>query len=398
LLIEEWLPIAEIGIESVRERTPMTPFPAPNRLHVWWARRPLVASRAAVVASLLPADADRQKFLQLLGIHGDPVESRRRIDEAKRSGERFEGQAYSYKRAFTYVPTDEERLWLREQAGLAGYDHEILVLDPTAGGGSIPFEASRLGLATVANDLNPVAWLILKATVEVPAKFGQPLLKRFETLTAEFVRRRDTLLRPFIPVEPDDDCVATNWLWARTIKCPYCNGLVPLSSNWKLDSKGKGLRLVPHVDDSDRRCCGFEVVEKAKDHSPGTMKGGDGLCPYSDCGRVIPGEEIKAQAQAGYMGQQLYAVVFKRTEVVGHTKTGKPKVKSTRGFRAPRLEDDIEEQVQAALDAKCRNGRHGILCRTNNVTLASPTVWLHSVFIVTSRCSPNANSWLTAQA
>ena len=44
-LIEEWLPIAEIGIESVRERTPMTPFPAPNRLHVWWARRPLVAAR-----------------------------------------------------------------------------------------------------------------------------------------------------------------------------------------------------------------------------------------------------------------------------------------------------------------------------------------------------------------
>src|SRR5262245_54634719 len=53
LLIEDWLPIAEIGIESVRERTPMTPFPAPNRLHVWWARRPLVASRAAVLAGVL---------------------------------------------------------------------------------------------------------------------------------------------------------------------------------------------------------------------------------------------------------------------------------------------------------------------------------------------------------
>ncbi len=48
-LIEEWLPMAELGIESVRERTPMTPFLAPNRLHVWWARRPLVASREAVL-------------------------------------------------------------------------------------------------------------------------------------------------------------------------------------------------------------------------------------------------------------------------------------------------------------------------------------------------------------
>jgi len=85
-LIEEWLPIAEIGIESVRERTPMTPFPAPNRLHVWWARRTLVASRAAILASLLPADANRAKFLHILGIHGDPMASRRRIDEAKRTG------------------------------------------------------------------------------------------------------------------------------------------------------------------------------------------------------------------------------------------------------------------------------------------------------------------------
>ena len=59
-LIERWLPIAEIGVESTRERTPMTPFPAPNRLHVWWARRPLVAARAAVLASLLPADVDRE--------------------------------------------------------------------------------------------------------------------------------------------------------------------------------------------------------------------------------------------------------------------------------------------------------------------------------------------------
>src|SRR5664280_1249595 len=89
LLIEEWLPIAEIGIESLRERTPMTPFPAPNRLHVWWARRPLVASRAAVLGSLLPADSDREKFLHALGILGDPVEAKKRMAIADRAGERL---------------------------------------------------------------------------------------------------------------------------------------------------------------------------------------------------------------------------------------------------------------------------------------------------------------------
>ncbi len=103
-MIEEWLPIAEIGIESLRERTPMTPFPAPNRLHVWWARRPLVASRAAILASLLPADADRVKFLHMLGIHGDPMAAKvaDRGSRQDRCASR-EGMAYGYNRAFTYT-------------------------------------------------------------------------------------------------------------------------------------------------------------------------------------------------------------------------------------------------------------------------------------------------------
>src|ERR1035437_8588694 len=111
LLIEDWLPITEIGIESLRERTPMTPFPAPNRLHVWWARRPLIASRAAVLASLLPADADHDRFLQVLGIHGDPVAARRGIDQALRTGNRVE-DPYGYSRACGYTPDKEDREWL----------------------------------------------------------------------------------------------------------------------------------------------------------------------------------------------------------------------------------------------------------------------------------------------
>src|SRR6476659_4830045 len=110
-LIETWLPIAALGIESTRERTPMTPFPAPNRLHVWWARRPLVASRAAILASLLPADADRVKFEHMLGIHGDAVAARHRIAKATREDVRLGADAYGYKRAFTYLPSDEDRAW-----------------------------------------------------------------------------------------------------------------------------------------------------------------------------------------------------------------------------------------------------------------------------------------------
>ena len=135
-LIERWLPIAEIGIESMRERTPMTPFPAPNRLHVWWARRPLVASRAAVLASLLPLDADRKAFLHAIGIHGDPVAAKARIAAATRNGERLGADAYGYGRAFKHPPDEEVRDWLASK-------HEgATVLDPTAGGGSIALEAA----------------------------------------------------------------------------------------------------------------------------------------------------------------------------------------------------------------------------------------------------------------
>ncbi len=116
-LIEEWLPIGELSVESMRERTPMTPFPAPNRLHVWWARRPLVASRAAVLGSLLPEGADRKRFLHVLGIHGSPVAARRRIEVATRKGERLGAAAYGYKRAFTYSPTDSERRWAKLALG-----------------------------------------------------------------------------------------------------------------------------------------------------------------------------------------------------------------------------------------------------------------------------------------
>ena len=348
-LIEEWLPIAEVGEESARERRSMTALPPTYYLHVWWARRPLVASRAAILASLLPADADRQTFMRVLGIHGDPLESKRRIAEAKRSGERFEGDAYSYKRAFTYTPESDEQEWIRKSLDAKTPGKELTVLDPTAGGGSIPFEASRLGLRTIANDLNPVAWFVLKATIEHPRCFGESLSNRFSQLAKRFIQQRDERLTPFIPPEPTPDCVATNWLWARTITCPYCGGLVPLSPNWRLSNDGTGVRLIP---DTKTRRCTFEVVETSAEQSDCTVKGGDGLCPYADCGRVIDGDSIKEQARAGKMGEQLYAVVYKQNVVVGHTKTGKQKTKTIRGFRAPRSEDDVSDQIRGVLADK----------------------------------------------
>ncbi len=138
------------------------------------------------------------------------------------------------------------------------------------------------------------------------------------------------------------------YLWARTITCPYCDGLIPLSPNWRLAPDGTGVRLRP---DSTRKRCDFEIVRSAKDHSEGTVTGGDAKCPYPGCGRIVDGDEVKRQAQAGGMGEQLYAVVFKR-KIVTKTKTGKEKVKWERGYRAPRPEDDNSEFIRQQLDEK----------------------------------------------
>lgn len=350
-LIERWLPIAEIGEESMRERRSMTALPPVYYLHVWWARRPLVASRAAILASLLPADADHKKFLWALGIHGDPVAAKRRIDQAKRSGTRFEGEAYGYDRAFKYTPTTEEKEWLRDQIGA---DLKTLTaLDPTAGGGSVPMEAVRIGLSTVGNDLNPVAALIQRATYEWPARHGMPLVLEFNRIAAEFVRRREERLKAFFPVEPEKDCISTNFLWARTVRCLYCEGLVPLSPNWRLSPEGTGVKLKPKCSNVPaERVCDFEIVSKLADQSAGTVADGDGSCPFPDCGRVIEGDEIKRQAQAGQMGEQLYAIVYKRRTVTGQTKAGKEKIKWIYGYRSPRASDDNSAQMAEKLAEK----------------------------------------------
>ncbi len=346
-LIETWLPIAELGIESLRERTPMTPFPAPNRLHVWWARRPLVASRAAVLASLLPEDADPEKFLHALGIHGDPVASRKRIDAARRKGERFEGQAYSYPRAFSYKPSLEEEHWVKNQAAKIGIENPVVV-DPTAGGGSIPFEAVRLGANSFANDLNPVAALVLKATIQYPLRHGYSVAQHFKTLADEFAERREKLLLLDFPPESSPDAVSTNFIWAHTITCPYCTGRVPLSPNWRLAPDGTGVRLLP--DEATRRC-GFEIVGTVHEQSEGTVKGGDATCPFPDCGRVIDGDEVKRQAQSGGMGEQLFCVVYKQQQQVV-TKSGRTRKKWVRHYRPPRPQDDNSATIRQRLDEK----------------------------------------------
>ena len=222
------------------------------------------------------------------------------------------------------------------------------------GGGSIPFEAGRIGISAQANDLNPVAGLILKATVEWPQRSGPELVSEFTALAREFVRRAHPKFDSVFPKEPDG-VVVDGYLWARTITCPYCGGLVPLSPNWRLAPGGIGVRLNPDLGSglgAGGRNCSFEIVRKAEEQSAGTVARGDGICPYGDCGRVVDGDEIKRQAREGRMGEQLFAVVYKR-RIRTTLKSGKPgRDRWVREYRPPRPADDNRAEIRTRLEER----------------------------------------------
>ena len=219
----------------------------------------------------------------------------------------------------------------------------------------MPFESARLGFETAANDLNPVAALIELATLDWPTRFKEEVRASFDSLGHAFGAHVQKRLQGVFPSDGMVDTRSDGYLWARTVTCPYCDGLVPLSPNWRLTSSGVGVRLKPHQSagpNSDGRTCSFEIVRKAAEQSAGTVARGDGICPYSDCGRVIDGDEIKRQARDGRMGEQLFTVVYKRRRRTT-LKSGKQgRDRWVRDFRAPRPEDDNGAEIQMRLDKK----------------------------------------------
>jgi len=329
VLIERWFPIDVIGAESMRERGASSALPPLYFLHVWWARRPLLTSRAAILASVLPAwskdwpDALRERFpeersyerwfVRLCGIFGDPVAGRRMIQWAKDTGAgKLSEPPYKHKRAFTVNPSQDFLDTLGDLLEHTWGKRTLKVLDPFSGGGSIPFEALRYGFDTYANELNPVASVILKATLDYPFRFGPKLAKDIEKYGAILAERVRERLEPFFPVEEGESIHA--YIWARTVKCPYTGKPIPLSPNWWL-AKGANPVAVRPLFDADASEARFEILRGATvssfDPDQGTVKRGNAVSPWAH-NQPVDGDYIKAEAQAGRMGQQLYALAVKR--------------------------------------------------------------------------------------
>ena len=364
-LIEEWLPINELSVEAIREGGALAGHPPVNQLHVWWARRPLVVSRSSVAASLLSPDADHAKFLNALGTSSQIVADKRAMNAAKGRGE-WSNITFSNDRAFKHNPTNVERQWFKDNLATP----DPLVLDITAGGGSIPFEAGRLGLRTHANDLNPVSTLILRATCQWPQQFGNDLLEHYDVVRERFQTRVEELLEGVYTEEPlPPDLVEYNvkyeaeiadgrteraqrldqtYLWARSVLCPSCNHVIPLSPNWRLDSKGKGLRLLPNEQTGN---CDFDIVETTAEQSSGTVRNAIATCPYPSCGSTTSRGYIAAEAQEGRLGHQLYCVIY-RDQWRPKNKSGEfsKRLKTRRGFRSVRSNDDNTVHILRRLE------------------------------------------------
>ena len=325
VLIESWLPFEAVGAESLRERSVTSALPPLNRLHVWWARRPLAASRAAILGSVLPPwspdwpaplrerfpDEETYKawFVHLLGIRGDPVAGRRAAQEAREQGIYLSSNPYSGPRAFTVNPQADDLKLMRDLLAHAWGARDLSVMDVTAGGGSIPFEALRYGFTTYANELNPVASVILKATLDYPARFGAGLAADIRRWGDEWAKRVKERLIPYFQNQPGD--FKPTYLWAHTVACPATGKPVPLSPNWWL-SKDPPV-AVKLVAEPGWHAPQFVIRRgDAIDFDPdaGTVSRGVGLSPWTH--EAIDGDYIKAEAQAGRMGQMLYAVANKR--------------------------------------------------------------------------------------
>ena len=396
-LIEQWLPINEISVEAIREGGALAGHPPVNQLHVWWARRPLIASRATVAASMLPEDTDRGKFISNLGTSPEVVKARNRMDAIKADGG-WSDISFPNKRAFLFNPDP-----IPDDAANAA-----TVLDLTAGGGSIPFEAGRLGFRTIANELNPVACLILRATCEWPQKFGRQLLEDYQEVSKKFQEKVAERLANTYPEEPQPDCAngncphpqryrcsencqdptscnhtkfgskehaevlaqryAQTYLWARTVQCPRCNSTIPLSPNWRLDNRGTGIHLEP-----SRKDCRFSIVHNRRtcpecrkndlkkpcntatlhpdgEISTGTTSRAVAVCPHPNCQTTTPKGYLAKEAQAGRMGHQLYTVIY-RDSWIEKTKTGRDKKRPTtfRGFAETNPERDNRAFVEREL-------------------------------------------------
>jgi len=300
--IEYDLPLAEISEQSAREKN--IRHGHPSTLHIWWARRPLASSRATALAALIdnPGPDHPQEREEIRQLIEEIIPW-----EAVKSGN---------------SPAIEQA---REMI-LKQYGRPPRVLDPFAGGGSIPLEALRLGCETYASDYNPVAHLIELCTLVYPQKYSRPQEKGEKLgknpLVADVRKWGQWVLDAvqgeigYLYANPAGEENIVGYLWARAVTCPSCGAEIPLVRQWWLARKPKRRIALKPVVDRKARAVTFEIVAgdalRGFDPAAGTIRRGHVTC--LNCGHVTNTAYIRAQAEIGHMDQVPLVVIYHQTD------------------------------------------------------------------------------------
>jgi putative DNA methylase len=297
-LAEVDFPIAVVSKHSAREKS--IRHGHPSTLHLWWARRPLAACRAMLLALLLPDPCDpycpedfKTKARELLPRVQGKVGSNDK--DLQKSLLKFIGD-------FSNWDFSSDQTYLEVGRGLvkAAHPEETpLVVDPFAGGGSIPLEALRLGCETFASDLNPVACLILKVMLENIPRYGLKLAEELDKVGREIKDKAEKELNKLYPSDPDG-ARPIAYLWARTVLCesPKCGAEIPLvRSFWLCKKSNKKIALRYRVVRSNKGSSHVELdifkPESDTEVAKGTVKQARATCPC--CNTVLSPDRVRSQ-------------------------------------------------------------------------------------------------------
>ncbi|HEX6356068.1 DUF1156 domain-containing protein [Actinophytocola sp.] len=322
-LIEVALPLEAINRESARENYIYRGNP--SSVHKWWAQRPLAAARAVLFAQLVDDPSSRPEEFATEELQRKERERLHNLIE----------------RLVVWENVHDEKL-------LAEAHAEILkstdgdpppLLDPFAGGGTIPLEAQRLGLEAHASDLNPVAVLINKALIEIPPKFRDkpPVFpgladsqirpwKGAEGLAADVrtygawmrdeAEKRIGHLYPKAVLPDGSKATVIAWLWTRTVTCPNpaCGIEMPLVRSWWLGKKkGKEAYAVPSVVPDPTHPSGHRVTFEIRHSKPDTRSAAGTVSKTGawcvSCATAVDLSYIRAEGREGRIGARVLASV-----------------------------------------------------------------------------------------
>jgi len=311
--IEDSFPVKEVSKISAKEKN--IRHGHISTLHIWWARRPLAASRATSYAALIPAPETPEEW------------------EKKRQ---FIIELAKWENSLSpHIIEKARRDILNANGGRI-----LRVFDPFSGGGSIPLEALRLGCEAHAVEYNPVASLILRCTLEYPQKYGKkvktrvrnsfgiemkeevnPLLEDVKKWGKWVLEEAKKEIGKFYPRD-EDGSIPVGYIWARTIPCqnPSCGADIPLMRQFWLAKKGnKKVALYPYVEGKEVKFRivgdGYEKMPHDFDPSKGTISKAIATCPV--CGFTVDANTTRRLFQGGKSGERMVAVVLHKPGTSG---------------------------------------------------------------------------------